>query len=176
MFFNCNPAGIVHIIEVTNLFVYVCFPLIRYVQPKFLLQNMRWHSKEPNLLFLPRLDWQCWRRCFQSRSTAVFVVWAGQRMEDEQVALGKAGGVLWEAPTLGSEDEPSCAVVCCRMDVHLQGHWEAAVLSLGRVKWCPRNFTSCHHSSADVAPGYFFVARFPFSYIVHCGPKGTAIC
>lgn len=169
----------------------------------FLLQNMRWHAKGPNLLFLTRLDCQCWRRYFQSRGTAAFVVWAGQWVEGEQVALEKTGGVIPEAPTLGVKVSLHVLWVCCRLDVHIQGHCEAAGLSLGRVKWCPRNFTSClsrAHSSADVAPEYFSVARFPFSYIVltqwlktsllwitkvqhrtwpmaaQVGPKGAAIC
>lgn len=50
----------------------------------FLLKTMRWHAKGPNLLSLPGLNCERWRRCPQSRGTAVFVAisaWAGQWAE-----------------------------------------------------------------------------------------------
>lgn len=151
----------------------------------FLLKNTRWHAKGPNLLCLTRLNCQCWRWCLQSRGTAVFVAisaWTGQRAEGKQVALEEIGGVTQEAPTLGSAWVSLHVLrVCCRLDAlegecTSTGHREAMALSLGSVKWCSRNFTPClsrAHSCIDVGPGCFSVARFLFSYFVHCWPSGS---
>lgn len=103
----------------------------------FLLQNMRWHAKGPNLLFLTRLDCQCWRRYFQSRGTAAFVVQAGQWVEGEQVALEKTGGL---SPYPWSEGEPSCTVGLLQAGCsHPRTLWSCRVVP-GQSEMVPQEF------------------------------------
>lgn len=121
----------------------------------FLLQSMMWNAKGQNLLFLSRLDSQCWRRYFQSRSTAVFVVWAGQWVEGEQVALERTGGGIRGAPTLGSEGEPSGPV---------------GLLQAGCS--CPRALWSCSvvvHGQSEMVPQEFHLLPEPGSQQCWCG-------